>query len=91
MEPVVRAGERRDFPAELVIYGYYPIMVTAQCPISTAEGCSHTPKLTALKDRTGALLPVKNRCAFCQNTISIPSPCPLWAALRRRRDWLRTA
>ena len=82
MEPVVRAGERRDFPAELVIYGYYPMMVTAQCPVSTAEGCSHTPKLTALKDRTGALLPVKNRCAFCQNTIFNPLPLSLGGCLK---------
>ena len=82
MEPVVRAGERQDFPAELVIYGYYPMMVTAQCPVSTAEGCSHTPKLTALKDRTGALLPVKNRCAFCQNTIFNPLPLSLGGCLK---------
>ena len=82
MEPVVRAGERQAFPAELVIYGYYPMMVTAQCPVSTAEGCSHTPKLTALKDRTGALLPVKNRCAFCQNTIFNPLPLSLGGCLK---------
>ena len=64
MEPVVRAGERRDFPAELVIYGYYPMMVTAQCPVSTAEGCSHTPKLTSRRSSTGMGVSPRRRQAI---------------------------
>ncbi len=77
MEPVHRAGQELGFPAELVVYGYYPMMVTAQCPLRTAKGCSHTPKLTKLRDRTGAFLPVKNRCVFCCNTIFNPLPLSL--------------
>ena len=77
MEPVVRAGRKLGFPAELVVYGYYPMMVTAQCPSGTAGGCSHTSRITKLRDRTGAFLPVKNRCVFCYNTIFNSLPLSL--------------
>ena len=30
-----------------------------------------------MKDRTGALLPVKNHCSFCYNTIYNPAPLSL--------------
>ena len=53
------------------------MMVTAQCPSGTAGGCSHTSRITKLRDRTGAFLPVKNRCVFCYNTIFNSLPLSL--------------
>lgn len=60
---------------ELVVYGRAPMMVTAQCIKKTTEGCDHTPEEFALTDRTQAVLPVKNCCRFCCNTIynSVPT------------------
>ncbi len=62
---------------ELVVYGYLPAMVSAQCIVRTTEGCRKQPKLLKMKDRTGKVLPVKNHCRFCYNTIYNPSPLSL--------------
>lgn len=62
---------------ELVAYGYLPAMVSAQCIVRTTEGCKKQPKLLKMKDRTGKVLPVKNHCRFCYNTIYNPSPLSL--------------
>lgn len=62
---------------ELVAYGYLPAMVSAQCIARTTEGCRKQPKLLKMKDRTGKILPVKNHCRFCYNTIYNPSPLSL--------------
>lgn len=63
--------------AELIAYGYLPAMVSAQCIVRTTEACRKEPKLLYMKDRTGKLLPVKNHCRFCYNTIYNPSPLSL--------------
>lgn len=62
---------------ELVAYGYLPAMVSAQCIVRTTEVCRKQPKLLKMKDRTGKILPVKNHCRFCYNTIYNPSPLSL--------------
>ena len=62
---------------ELVAYGYLPAMVSAQCIVRTTEGCKKQPTLLKMKDRTGKILPVKNHCRFCYNTIYNPSPLSL--------------
>lgn len=67
----------RSLPWELVVYGHYPAMVSAQCIVRTTKGCKHKPELLMLKDRKGAELPVKNHCRFCYNTIYNPSPLSL--------------
>ena len=77
MEPVLKECRRRQMGGELIIYGHAPMMVSAQCVTKTVEGCTHRPHLLMMKDRTGALLPVKNHCDFCYNTIYNPSPLSL--------------
>lgn len=77
MEPVLKECRRRQMGGELIIYGHAPMMVSAQCVAKTVEGCTHRPHLLMMKDRTGALLPVKNHCDFCYNTIYNPSPLSL--------------
>lgn len=62
---------------ELVAYGHLPVMVSSQCIRKTISGCSRTPELLHMKDRTGKLLPAKNHCRFCYNTIYNPSPLSL--------------
>ena len=77
MEPVLKECRRQQMGGELIIYGHAPMMVSAQCVAKTVEGCTHRPHLLMMKDRTGALLPVKNHCDFCYNTIYNPSPLSL--------------
>lgn len=62
---------------ELIGYGHLPVMVSAQCVRRTVQGCSRQPEVIRMKDRTGKLLPVKNHCRFCYNTIYNPSPLSL--------------
>ena len=62
---------------ELVVYGYLPVMTSAQCIQKTTARCTHRPGLLRMRDRTGKDLTVKNRCTFCYNTIYNPSPLSL--------------
>ena len=60
---------------EFCVYGRVPMMVTAQCIRKTSLRCDRRMCTMILRDRTGAMLPVKNCCTFCYNTIynSVPS------------------
>ncbi len=62
---------------ELVVYGYLPAMVSAQCVRRTVEGCRRRPGLLYMRDRTGKELPVRCHCRFCFNTIYNPAPLSL--------------
>ncbi len=77
MEPVLGACRGLGLASELIIYGNAPMMVSAQCITNTVKGCTHKRGTLMMKDRTGALLPVKNHCSFCYNTIYNPAPLSL--------------
>lgn len=77
LEPVAEELHRQGTAGEIVVYGRIPMMVSAQCIRRTTTGCTKKRELLTLKDRTGALLPVKNHCAFCYNTIYNASPLSL--------------
>lgn len=62
---------------ELIVYGYLPAMVSAQCIVKTIKSCRKRPELLYLKDRLGKRLPVRNHCRFCYNTIYNTSPLSL--------------
>lgn len=63
---------------ELIVYGYLPMMVSAQCIRKTTEGCTGKPELLYLKDRKGKRFPVMNQCRFCYNTIYNCEPLSLF-------------
>lgn len=63
--------------AELIVYGFLPMMVSAQCVRRTTGGCTKKPELLYLKDRKGKSFPVRNQCRFCYNTIYNESPLSL--------------
>lgn len=68
---------------ELIVYGYLPMMVSAQCVKKTMEGCTGRPEVLYLRDRKGKAFPVKNQCRFCFNTIYNESPLSLLGLSRR--------
>lgn len=68
---------------EMIVYGYLPVMVSAQCIRKTTEGCSHRPELLYLRDRKGKRFPVRNQCRFCYNTIYNESSLSLHGLLPR--------
>ncbi|MGN0372906.1 MAG: DUF3656 domain-containing protein [Enterocloster sp.] len=77
LRAVARACAEAGTAGEMIVYGYAPMMVSAQCITRTVSGCTHDPRTLYMKDRTGAMLPVKNRCRFCYNTIYNPLPLSL--------------
>lgn len=77
MEPVLETCHGLGLTSELIIYGNAPMMVSAQCITNTVKGCTHKRGTLMMKDRTGAVLPVKNHCSFCYNTIYNPAPLSL--------------
>jgi putative protease len=60
--------------SEMIVYGYMPLMISAQCLTKTTGKCTHTPALCYLEDRKHKRFPVKNVCSFCYNLIynSVP-------------------
>lgn len=94
--PVLDACKKMGLPGEIIVYGHAPMMVSAQCITKTVQSCTHRRGMVMMKDRTGAMLPVKNHCSFCYNTVYNPSPVSLLGneALVRRlgatrvRVWL---
>ena len=59
---------------ELIIYGYMPMMVTANCLQKTTAGCDRKGGYLRLKDRQGRLMNVMKCCRYCYNVIynSVP-------------------
>lgn len=68
---------RRFVAGELLIYGYLPLMVSAQCLTKNTAGCSHRTRFTDLTDRFGKRFTVKNQCKYCYNILYNTSPLSL--------------
>ena len=61
--------------SELLVYGYYPMMISAQCLKKTYNKCQKESGRIQLRDRYGNEFPTKTVCPFCYNVIynSIPA------------------
>ena len=62
--------------ADLFLYGYQPLMVSAQCVKNNLRGCDKTPSWLTLKDRYNANFFVHTSCCDCINEIY--NGKPLW-------------
>lgn len=62
---------------EMIVYGYLPMMISAQCIRKTTLGCSGKLEVMWLKDRKDMRFPVVNQCRFCYNTIYNSAPLSL--------------
>lgn len=63
--------------SELLVYGYLPVMTTAQCINKIAAGCNKTQMKLVIRDRYRKDFPVKNNCLYCYNTIYNSLPLSL--------------
>ncbi len=54
---------------ELNIYGYAPMMVSAQCITKSINGCKNETGYTELNDRVNKSNLVKNCCDYCYNIV----------------------
>lgn len=74
------------FPwGEMTVYGRAPLMISAQCLLRNTAGCRHASGVIHLKDRTGAVLPVRNHCGICSNVIYNSVPTDLGPAADKVR------
>ncbi len=55
--------------SELIVYGYLPMMVSAQCVQKTTDGCYKKKGQLQLVDRYQKEFSVKNNCDYCYNMI----------------------
>ena len=63
--------------SELIIYGYLPMMVSAQCITKTTKGCKKQKGRLGLTDRYQKKFTVKNHCDYCYNVIYNTAPVVL--------------
>ena len=63
--------------SELVVYGHQAFMHSAQCVLKNTAGCTAQPVVLWMKDRKQSLLPVRNRCVTCCNTVYNALPLDL--------------
>ena len=77
---------RNNENSELVIYGYLPLMTSAQCVHANTGKCDKTPEITYLKDRYGKYFPVKNNCMECYNTVYNTTPLMLFGYGKELRN-----
>ncbi len=66
---------------QMLVYGYYPLMTTAQCVHHNVIKCDKNRTIHYLKDRYQKLFPVKNYCDACYNVIYNSLPVMLFKQL----------
>lgn len=66
---------RNNTGSQMIVYGYYPLMTTANCVHKNTKGCDKKQELIYLKDRYNKAFAVCNNCRECYNTIynSLPT------------------
>ena len=66
---------RNNIGSQMIVFGYYPLMTTANCVHKNTKGCDKKQKLIYLKDRYNKSFAVCNNCKECYNTIynSLPT------------------
>ncbi len=71
----------RSDRTEQIIYGFLPLMITANCLYKTNAACqkasNHTRHTAQLKDRYGKVFTVLTNCKYCYNTIYNTVPLSL--------------
>lgn len=69
--------------SELIVYGYVPVMISAQCIRKTASGCNRCPGTTVMTDRYRKDFISEQCCAFCYNVIYNSEP--LFLGMQREK------
>ncbi len=78
---------RNNTQSEMLIYGHYPLMVSAGCVHKNTCGCDKQSQITYLKDRYNVLFPVKNYCEDCYNIIYNSVPVLLFGELEHLKEY----
>ena len=70
---------RDNHAGTMVLYGYYPLMTSAQCVHANTQGCDAKPGVMYLKDRYQKEFPMRNFCPYCYNVIYNSFPVLLFS------------
>ena len=79
-------ARRSNADTEMIVYGYYPLMTSAQCVHRNSSKCDKCKQITYLKDRYNKLFPVKNMCNECYNVIYKALPTMLFNDIARLKE-----
>lgn len=79
-------NRRNNKGNQMIIYGYYPLMVSAQCVHKNSYKCDRTPQITYLKDRYNKIFPVWNNCSECYNIIYNSCPTVLFNNMQKIKN-----
>ena len=79
-------NKRNNINSICIVYGYYPIMTSAQCVHKNSVGCDKTKQITYLKDRYNKSFPVINNCNECYNTIYNSLPTVLFKNMSKLKN-----
>lgn len=63
---------------EIIIYGYMPVMISANCSLKTCDLCNSCYKSYQLKDRKGNYFDIKCVCKYCYNLMLNCKPLSLF-------------
>lgn len=77
---------RNNIGSQMIVYGYYPLMTTANCVHKNTKGCDKKQKLIYLKDRYNKSFAVCNNCKECYNTIYNSLPTMLTKNIGKLKD-----
>nr|WP_308668617.1 U32 family peptidase [uncultured Agathobacter sp.] len=77
---------RNNTGSQMIVYGYYPLMTTANCVHKNTKGCDKKQELIYLKDRYNKSFAVCNNCRECYNTIYNSLPTMLTKNIGKLKD-----
>lgn len=77
---------RNNIGSQMIVYGYYPLMTTANCVHKNTKGCDKKQELIYLKDRYNKAFAVCNNCKECYNTIYNSLPTMLTKNIGKLKD-----
>ena len=77
---------RNNIGSQMIVYGYYPLMTTANCVHKNTKGCDKKQELIYLKDRYNKSFAVCNNCRECYNTIYNSLPTMLTNNIGKLKD-----
>lgn len=69
---------RVNTDSEVIVYGYQPLMVSAQCVKKNFRNCTKKSEILTLQDRYKKEFCVKCVCDFCYNIIYNSIPLGIW-------------
>lgn len=66
---------------DMIVYGYTPLMTSAQCVVKNTAGCTHKTGFFRFVDKSGNVFFGKNFCSCCYNVIYNGKPLHLYEHL----------